>query len=91
MQLQWAVLTLIVPLVPGTVDVTTVRADVSLRRDLGLDSLALCGLILRFAERLGVEPDDLVEAMDGEPVKTAADLIALGMKINGVGEGGLLS
>jgi acyl carrier protein len=81
------VLTLIVPLVPDTVDVATVRADMSLCRDLGLDSLALWGLILRFAEWLGVEPDDLVDAMDGEHVKTAADLVALGVKINGVEEG----
>jgi acyl carrier protein len=85
------VFALIAPIVPGTVDVSTMKRDVSLRWDLDLDSLGLWGLILRFAERLGVEPEDLVEAMGGEPVQTVADLLSLGLRINGGAREGVLS
>jgi acyl carrier protein len=87
-QLQWAVLALVSPLAPSTVDLAAVGADVSLYRDLGVDSLGLADLVVRFARWLGVEPDDLVEAIGDQPVQTLADLVALGVKINrGAGEG----
>jgi acyl carrier protein len=58
-----------------------VRAEMSLRRDLGLDSLGLATLFFHFGEALEADPDALVEMLADEPVNTVADMVALGVKI----------
>jgi acyl carrier protein len=57
-----------------------VRAEMSLRRDLGLDSLGLATLLFHFGEELGVDPDELIEMLAEEPINTVADMVALGAR-----------
>jgi acyl carrier protein len=58
-----------------------VRAEMSLRRDLGLDSLGLATLLFRFGEELGIDPNDFIEMLADETVNTVGDMVALGVKI----------
>jgi acyl carrier protein len=66
---------------PGKVAGLTLTLSLSLRRDLGLDSLALATLLFNFGEELGVDPSDLVERLGDDPLNTLADLVALGLKV----------
>jgi acyl carrier protein len=60
---------------------TEFEPQASLRRDLGLDSLALVALLGRVGEALGVDADDVVEAMVEAPIVTVGDLVALGERL----------
>jgi acyl carrier protein len=60
--------------------VVALGPEVSLRRDLGLDSLGLATLLFNFGEELGVDPNDLIEMIADHPVNTLADMMALGQK-----------
>jgi acyl carrier protein len=53
----------------------------SLRRDLGLDSLALVALLARVGDALGVDADDMVEAMGEAPIITVGDVVELGERL----------
>ena len=55
----------------------TIHRDMSLRKDLGLDSIRLVALVVRFEEALGV---DISKAGDIEftKIQTVADVIAIG-------------
>jgi acyl carrier protein len=53
----------------------------SLRRDLGLDSLALVALLARVGDALGVDADDVVEAIGEAPIITVGDVVALGERL----------
>jgi acyl carrier protein len=64
-----------------THDRGTIAAHLTLRQDLGLDSLALLNLFFRFAEELGVDPDELIELIGDEPMHTVADVVALGRRV----------
>jgi acyl carrier protein len=64
------------------------RAEMSLRRDLGLDSLGLATLLFHLGEELGTDPDDLVEMLAGEPINTVADIVALGARVTQSASGG---
>jgi acyl carrier protein len=75
------VLNLVAQSAPGVVDEGALRAGVRLRRDLGFDSLKLVGLLFELAERLGVDPDDLLETMSDAPIDTVGDLVSLGARI----------
>jgi acyl carrier protein len=55
--------------------------EVSLRRDLGLDSLGLLALLNRVAEALGTDPDELLEAVAETRVATVGDVVALGERL----------
>lgn len=65
------------------VPTTGLTRELSLRRDLGLDSLGLVTLFMRFADDLGVESDDLIELMVDVPVHTIADMVELGQQALG--------
>jgi acyl carrier protein len=60
--------------------VVALSPEVSLRRDLGLDSLGLATLLFNFGEELGVDPNDLIEIIADNPVNTLADMVALGRR-----------
>jgi acyl carrier protein len=62
--------------------------EVSLRRDLGLDSLGLATLLFHFGEELGVDPNDLIEMIADNPVTTLADMVSLGQKATRVAQEG---
>jgi acyl carrier protein len=56
-----------------------ITRDTNLRRDLGLDSLALATLLVRFAEdELGVDPDELIETLAIDQIRTVGDVVAMG-------------
>jgi acyl carrier protein len=57
--------------------------ELSLRRDLGLDSLGLATLLFNFGEELGVDPNDLIESIADNPINTLADMVSLGRKVTG--------
>lgn len=65
----------------GKIDVQAVTPELSLRRDLGLDSLGLTTLLLRFGEELGADPDAFIEMLLDSPVNTVADMVALGARV----------
>jgi len=52
------------------------RPDTHLRRDLGLDSLGLAAFFFRCGEGLGVDQDELIEALGASPVHTLGDAAA---------------
>jgi acyl carrier protein len=58
-----------------------ITRELSLRRDLGLDSLALVALLFDLGRALGKDPDDLVEFVAEAPIATVGDLVALGARI----------
>ncbi len=70
---------------PGKLERGSLAPTLSLRRDLGLDSLGLATLLFRFGEELGTDPDALLEMLSDEPINTVADLMALGAKITAEG------
>jgi acyl carrier protein len=61
------------------------RPEMSLRRDLGLDSLGLATLLFRFGEELGTDANDLVELLADEPINTVGDMVALGVRLTAEG------
>ena len=69
---------LIVDVTQGKVGPDQVTPELSMRRDLGLDSLGLSTLLLRFGEALGQDPDEFIELLLETPINTVADIIALG-------------
>jgi acyl carrier protein len=64
------------------------HAGLSLRRDLGLDSLGLAKLFVQLGEELGTDPDDLIELMGEQPINTLGDMVALGARIQRAGHAG---
>lgn len=80
-QIEGKVFALVVQAAPSKVREGEVTPELSLRRDLGLDSLGLATLLFNLGEELGVDPNDLIEMMADTPVNTVADLIALGGRV----------
>jgi acyl carrier protein len=73
--------------VPPGRDACEIGPHTSLRRDLGLDSLALVALLARVGDALGVDADDVLEAMGEAPIITVGDVVALGERLaRGVAE-----
>jgi acyl carrier protein len=66
---------------PGKFEATTLRPEMNLRRDLGLDSLGMVALLTRCGEELGIEPDDLIESIAVEQINTVGDVVAMGAKL----------
>lgn len=66
---------------PGKLEATTLRPEMNLRRDLGLDSLGMVSLLTRCGEELGIEPDDLIESIAAERINTVGDVVAMGAKL----------
>jgi acyl carrier protein len=62
----------------GKVDRVSIRLEMNLRTDLGLDSLTLVSLMMRCGEELGIDPDELIERVPVEKISTVADLLAMG-------------
>ncbi len=65
----------------GRIEASGLRAEARLRGDLGFDSLALVALLARVGDAVGGAPDDVIEAALAAPLKTVADLVALGTRI----------
>jgi acyl carrier protein len=80
-ELEEKVYALVAQAAPAKVAGLTLALTLSLRRDLGLDSLGLATLLFNLGEELGVDPNDLIETIADTPVNTVADLMALGAKV----------
>jgi acyl carrier protein len=65
----------------GKIGPEAITPELSLRRDLGLDSLGLSTLLLRLGEELGTDPDAFIEMLLESPVNTVADMMALGERV----------
>ena len=66
-----------------------IARDTNLRKDLGLDSLALATLLVRFAEdELGVDPDELIETLALDQIRTVGDVVAMGASVVAMGASG---
>jgi acyl carrier protein len=61
---------------PPRIDRATVTRGTSLRGDLGLDSLHLSSFLLRCGDELGVDENDLIEALSMVRVDTLGDVVA---------------
>jgi acyl carrier protein len=73
---------------PEKVAGITLGPEVSLRRDLGLDSLGLATLLFNLGEEMGIDPNDLIDLLADAPANSVGDLVALGIRItSGAGEG----
>ena len=81
-ELQQKVFALVTLAAPARAAGLTLALELSLRRDLGLDSLGLATLLFSYGEELGVDPNDLIEMMADTPVNTIADLVALGTRVH---------
>jgi acyl carrier protein len=79
--LEEQVAVLVVQAAQGKIGPEAVTPELSLRRDLGLDSLSLSTLLLRFGEELGTDPDAFIEMLLESPVNTVADMVALGERV----------
>jgi acyl carrier protein len=75
------VFTLVAQAAPGKIDHDAITPALSLRRDLGLDSLGLATLLFRLGEELDADPDELLELLSAEPINTVADMVALGVRL----------
>jgi acyl carrier protein len=82
-ELEEKVFAIVAGAAPAKVGGSTLGAALSLRRDLGLDSLGLATLLFNLGEALGVDPNDLIESIADTPVNTVGDLLALGARITG--------
>jgi acyl carrier protein len=80
-QLEGRILALVDRAVSGRASSARITRELSLRRDLGLDSLALVALFFDLARSLDTDPDDLVEIVAEEPIATVGDLVALGARL----------
>jgi acyl carrier protein len=63
------------------VEKASLRPEMSLRGDLGLDSLTLVSLLMRCGEELGIDPDDLIERVPVTEIATVADLANMGARL----------
>jgi acyl carrier protein len=83
-KLEEAVFLLIGQMLARPLDRAAVTPDTNLRRDLGLDSLALAMLLVRFGEeQLGVDPDDIIEKVAVDRIHTVGDVVAMGAELAG--------
>ena len=83
--IQEKVFALVAEAAPGKLAHAALTPALSLRRDLGLDSLGLATLLFRFGEELGTDPDALLEMLSEEPINTLGDMMALGARITAEG------
>jgi acyl carrier protein len=82
-RVEETIFALVVQAAPGKVSPGEIGLDLSLRRDLGLDSLGLATLLSNFVTELGGDPDELLDMMAEHPISTVADLVALARKVEG--------
>jgi acyl carrier protein len=61
----------------GKIERSSLSTATNLRRDLGLDSLALVSLLMRCGEELGIDPDELIETVPVEKINTVGDILAM--------------
>ncbi len=87
-RLEDAVFALIGQTLGRAIDRGTITQETNLRRDLGLDSLALAMLLVRFGEEeLGIDPDELIERVPVDQIRTVGDVVAMGAQLAGKQEG----
>jgi len=63
-----------------------VTMESQLRTDLGLDSLRMVAFLFRCGEELGVDPNDLLEAIAAEGIRTVGDVVTLAKRLAGGGD-----
>lgn len=80
-KLEERVFALVAQAVRSVVDKETIAPESSLRWDLGLDSLRLASFLFRCGEELGIDPNDFIEVIAGERIRTIGDVVAVGVKI----------
>jgi len=81
-KLEDAVVALIVQTLARPLDRAAITSGTNLRKDLGLDSLALATLLVRFGEEeLGVDPDDLIERIAVDQIHTVGDVVAMAAQL----------
>jgi len=83
-RLEDAVFVLLGQTLARPLDRAAVTPDTNLRKDLGLDSLALAMLLVRFGEEeLGVDPDDIIERIAVDRIHTVGDVVAMAAQLSG--------
>ncbi|HEX3344275.1 MAG TPA: acyl carrier protein [Polyangiaceae bacterium] len=83
-RLEETILSLIAGALPrGRLATGPLRSEMNLRRDLGLDSLGVVALLTRCGEELGIEPEDLIDAIAVEQINTVGDVVAMGARLAG--------
>jgi acyl carrier protein len=80
-EIEEKVFAVVLACVPAGSGACAIGPHASLRRDLGLDSLALVAMLARVGDALGVDADDVVEAMGETPIITVGDVVALGERL----------
>ncbi len=81
-KLEDAVFALIGQTLGRPLDRARVTSHTSLRKDLGLDSLALATLLVRFGEEeLGVDPDEIIENLAVDQIHTVGDVVAMATQL----------
>ena len=76
-ELDASVFARVVEALPPAMARESLAPDTHLRRDLGLDSLGLASFLFRCGEELGVDQDELIEALTTSPVHTLGDAAAV--------------
>ena len=83
-KLEDAVFALIGQTLARPLERAAITSQTNLRRDLGLDSLALATLLVRFGEEeLGVDPDEIIETIAVDQIHTVGDVVAMGARLVG--------
>jgi acyl carrier protein len=82
-KLEDAVFALIGQTLTRPIERAAITPQTNLRKDLGLDSLALATLLVRFGEEIGVDPDEIIETIAVDRILTVGDVVAMGSKLAG--------
>ena len=80
-ELEEKVYRLVTQAAPEKVAGIALGPELSLRRDLGLDSLGLATLLFNLGEELGIDANDLIDLLADAPANSVGDLVALGVRI----------
>ena len=82
-KLEDAVFALIGQTLARPLERAAITPQTNLRKDLGLDSLALATLLVRFGEELGVDPDEIIETIAVDQIHTVGDVVAMASQLAG--------
>ncbi|RKH56233.1 phosphopantetheine-binding protein [Corallococcus llansteffanensis] len=85
------VLSLIAEAIPGRFRKTKITPELSLQRDLGIDSLGIAAFVFRLEDAFGVEIGDLVVDIDVGQMRTVGDALKASKQIVTRARAGLTS
>ncbi|RKH51066.1 phosphopantetheine-binding protein [Corallococcus llansteffanensis] len=75
------VLSLLTATLPGPLKQTRITPELSLRKDLGIDSLGVAAFVFRLEDAFGIEIGDLVLAIDVARLDTVGDVLEVSRQI----------